>query len=315
MIDTYIISPDKFGSSLDYPEMSALGMLYESRLSLNYDILSVSMKTVDNDETTENISRNIQDTTVEIVDSDSDSDDIIDSSLNPKQQLAITVKNWSKIPENDESIISEGAIQALIGLSSVDETIVRRCCSEALYHLSTRGRNRQALLDLGTTAGIASMATSIKSWKVAKCCALTLYNLSMYQEGESRLAKEGSTHAVNILLSIRNNCPLLPVCVQTLYNMTCVSKEFQGLERVIRVLLNLPFCPYFDPTTVIMMSLVNATRFESIRPRAIEDGCFIIFATLMNNVSMRPNGKELAFYLATTLRSLSETKSCRTEMI
>jgi hypothetical protein len=104
---------------------------------------------------------------VEVEDTDSDSDNELRmlKRMNPKQQLALTIKNWSVSPENDTHLIKEGAVYALIALSSIDDTSIRRCCASSFFHLSSRAANREELLSIGTTVGIVKLATLYgRSW-------------------------------------------------------------------------------------------------------------------------------------------------------
>jgi hypothetical protein len=104
---------------------------------------------------------------VEVEDTDSDSDNELRmlKRMNPKQQLALTIKNWSVSPENDAHLIKEGAVYALIALSSIDDTSIRRCCASSFFHLSSRAANREELLAIGTTVGIVKLATLYgRSW-------------------------------------------------------------------------------------------------------------------------------------------------------
>ncbi len=104
---------------------------------------------------------------VEIADSESDSDNELKllKRMNPKQQLALTIKNWSVSPENDQNLIKEGAVFALIALSSIDDSSIRRCCASSFYHLSSRAENREELLAIGTTGGVVKLATlNGRSW-------------------------------------------------------------------------------------------------------------------------------------------------------
>ena len=50
-------------------------------------------------------------------------------SMNPKQQLAITIKNWAHIPDNDENLLGEGAMPALNELSSIDDGKIKKNCA------------------------------------------------------------------------------------------------------------------------------------------------------------------------------------------
>ena len=90
--------------------------------------------------------------------SDSENETRLLKTMNPKQQLAITIKNWSVFPENDEHLIKEGAVYALIALSHIDDTTIRRCCASAFYQLSSREKNREELLSIGITNGVTTLA-------------------------------------------------------------------------------------------------------------------------------------------------------------
>ena len=97
-------------------------------------------------------------------DSDSDNDFKQLRTMNPKQQLAFTIKNWSDSPANDNDIINEGAVYALIALTHVEETSIRRWCATSFYRLASRENNRRRLLNIGVTTGVVSLAMQVKKW-------------------------------------------------------------------------------------------------------------------------------------------------------
>ncbi len=104
----------------------------------------------------------------ETIDSGEDSDDDHLESMNSKQQLARTIRNWSVMPENDDHIIQEGAVHALIALTGVEDTMVRKCCASALFNLSSRKKNRHELIALGAATGAITLSMGVKSWYVMK---------------------------------------------------------------------------------------------------------------------------------------------------
>ena len=53
----------------------------------------------------------------------------ISNNMNPKQQLAITIKNWANIPDNDENLLNEGAVEALNDLSTLDDEKIKKNCA------------------------------------------------------------------------------------------------------------------------------------------------------------------------------------------
>ena len=134
--------------------------------------------------------------------SGSDSGNDVSTRLNSKQQLAMTIRNWTTMPENDKSVINEGGVLTLIKLASIDDIIVKKCCASAFFHLSSREQNRHDLVQLGAVAGVIAISTQVRSWNIAKLCAMCLCNLSIEPEGESIMAKEGSFCSSHRFLSM-----------------------------------------------------------------------------------------------------------------
>jgi hypothetical protein len=242
--------------------------------------------------------------------------DVMDAKYNPKQRLAVTLRNWSTIPENDAHMLSEGAVEALIALSGIEDNMIKRCCAEAFYHLSSRPNNRAPLLAVGATSGIVSIVGpgGMRSWDIAKHCALSFCNLSMEEESGTRMAKEGAGVCVVNLFGIHHQA-LLKICTQTMYNITCVKDEFPHLERISKIVLTLPGQSPFDLTIMTLKALVNVTRFPSVRARAIEDGILNLYAAIANSIGGREYREDAVLYMVTAMRSLSDSKNSRLDMI
>lgn len=149
--------------------------------------------------------------------------------------------------------------------------------------------------------------------KVAKLCAMSLYYLSQLKGGEALLSRQGAVLSLAILINARNH-RLAPVCVQALYNLTCVEEYLPGLERISKALLSLPTLA-FDAIPSIVKAVVNCTRYQPTRNRIIEDGGIQNFIAVVNSLSGRANKDELAFHVASSLRQLSDTPNCRSDMI
>ena len=318
------ICGDKFGTSPESQQGAMLGMLYQSRCQvgilddpfIHIHSQEASKKVIEDKKASEEIPEDEVDVKLE---DETEDDEELSVNLNPKQRLSVTIKNWSVLPENDEHLMNEGAVSALISLCSIDDRKIKRSCAGALYHLSTRETNRDRLLEMGAAAGLLSIVTGgggKLTWEVAKHSALAFCNLSMQSGGEARMSKEGSAVALVSLFGVRSNV-LLPMCCQSLYNLTCVpgSEEYVGLERIAKVLLTLPSTPKFDFVTVILKSMVNCTRFESVRPRVIEDGILNTFQASLLNISYRENRGEVVHHMAACLRALAASRSCRLDMI
>jgi hypothetical protein len=303
------ICGDVFGMSYD----SLLGLMYRARMSKEMTAPPKPDK-LDLDDGS-SLVENSSVHTVEIVYDSSDDEEEISASMNPRQQLAMTIRNWSRMAENDSKLIEEGAVQALVALTGLDDNKARKCCAGAFFHLSSRPSNRRALIEVGAGVGIITLSINNRNWSIAKLCALSLCYLSTEEGGEAALVKEGAIVALSVLLTVRNN-RLLPICVQALYNLTCVTENFPGQERIIKALLTLPTLQDYDPTEFLVAALVNCSRFPSLRDRIIEDGALTYFFSLVNNeFGYRENKKLLAMYITRTLRSLSESRECRNDMI
>ncbi len=236
-------------------------------------------------------------------------------SMNSRQQLAMTIRNWTTIPENDSHIIDEGAVHALIGLASMDDNFIKKCCARALNQLASRESNRERLLALGAATGVVQISMSARVWKIAKLCAQTLCSFSMYSGGEAVMAGEGAILALVVLLGLKGH-RLLPVCSQALYNLTCIKEHFKGVERTVKAFLAMP-SSVTDTSLWFLKSLVNCCRFSWIRMRVIEDGALPGVAAIIPTLHERPadNRDEIVYLIAVAIRLLSESSGCRIELI
>jgi hypothetical protein len=147
-------------------ESSLLGLMYRSRVEMKKatDVQKNSINAVKygGDISLTGSTAEISD----FADSGDDSDDDRVETMSSKQQLAVTIRNWSMMPENDEHIIREGAAHALIALAGIEDPMIRKCCAVALYNLSSRPANRNELISLGAATGAITLTMSVKSWYV-----------------------------------------------------------------------------------------------------------------------------------------------------
>lgn len=305
---------DIFGSSM-LGENSMLGMLYRSRIEKS-SMLKAHLDRGDDNSTETGDDEKAQENN-DIFDGSSDSENENEEAMNPRHRLALTIRNWSVNPENDDYLIKEGAVHALIALAGTDDHHIKQCCASALYHLSCRHTNRTELISLGAATGVIVIALAVRHWKIAKLCAQTLCNFSMEPGGEAALAREGAVLAILILLGVRNH-KLAPTCVQALYNLTCVKEPFKGMERIIKALLTLPSVN-FDATPAVIGGVVNFSRFPNLRLRIIEDGALQTFAAVVNSISHKDckqeEKDEIIYKIACSIVQLSESVNCRGDMI
>lgn len=293
------------------------GMMYQSRTQA-----TTTTKVVEEEDVAVEAA-SVEDTKQSISYGDESESDGEKGPMNPKQQLALTIQNWTKNPTNDEHVMQEGGVHALIALAGFDDPGLKSCVVNALYNLSKRETNRNELLNIGACAAIITVTLSPRTtWKIARLCALTLSNLSMAGKGGEYVMGKVNVHtALTILMGIRNH-KLLPVCAQALYNLTCVTHYYPQLDRVMKALLTLPVMTgkdAFDAVPLQIKALVNCTRFHNMRDRLIEDGSLGVFREvvtgLQRNDASMASRSQLIFYVVTSLRCFSENKSCLQDLL
>ena len=122
------ICGDIFCSSPESNRTSIVGMTFKSKMPSYRELISKSDQNKENMHTNINkVSPTRRKTSVDML--DEDCSEVMDNSLDPKQQLALTIKNWSNIPANDENLLNEGALEALISLSGNDDFKIKKCCA------------------------------------------------------------------------------------------------------------------------------------------------------------------------------------------
>jgi hypothetical protein len=84
-------------------------------------------------------------------------------TMNPKQQLAVTIRNWCMIPNNHDHVIREGGVHALVALTTIDDQLIRECCASAFYDLSSNRDNLRDLLAYGASSGVITLSMQQRS--------------------------------------------------------------------------------------------------------------------------------------------------------
>jgi hypothetical protein len=156
------ICGDIFGGSM-LGDGSMLGMLYRSRVEKKM-VRNRVTNTMDEETPGTKVHEEKITETIDVFDGSSDSENETEEVINPRHRLALTIRNWSVYPENDEHIIQEGAVHALIALAGTEDHHIKQCCASALYHLSCRPQNRAELISLGSATGVITIALSVRHW-------------------------------------------------------------------------------------------------------------------------------------------------------
>lgn len=311
---------DLFGVNDSMNANSILGMMYHSRIQegeieqlkrLGKDGVQQDTATVDKK------GLGVEDPASYFEDGSDEEEENIEI-LNSRQQLALTIRNWSATEENDDHLLDEGAVHALIGLAGMDDNFIKSCCATALCNLSSRKKNREKLLGIGSASGIVQIAMATRNWKIAKLCAYTFSYLSMYEGGEAIMAGSQVAITLQTLLPLKGY-RLLPLIGQTLYNLTCVEDPYKNVERSIKYLTAIMSLPSAQAAPEyclwLMKSLVNCCRYSWVRKTIIEDGALPAILSVLTTTDDRQNKEEIMFLAATCMHMMSETAGCRIEMI
>lgn len=83
--------------------------------------------------------------------------------MNPRQQLAVTIRNWCMIPNNHLHVIKEGGVHALVALTNIDDLLIRECCASAFFDLSSNRQYLGDLLALGASTGVITLSMQLRS--------------------------------------------------------------------------------------------------------------------------------------------------------
>ena len=103
----------------------------------------------------------------------SDEEDENIEIMNSRQQLALTIRNWSVNEENDDHLLDEGAIHALIGLAGMDDNFIKSCCA-ALSAIFISGEEQREAFAIGSASGIVQIAMATR--KLENCQTVCIHS-------------------------------------------------------------------------------------------------------------------------------------------
>ncbi len=242
-----------------------------------------------------------------------DAEDAQPETLDLRQRMALTLRNWCLDEANIAMIAKEGAIQALAALASREDRLTRRYCTAAFYLLSRNPAFRWDLVQVGACAIVAQVALNTKHPHVALTCASSLCNLSLEPGVEARLAEEGAVGALCTLLLTFPDRAVWATSLQGLYNLTCVTESYAGLDRVLKGLLSTydTPCQDVDPSPVVGLAVSNLSVIPRMRLRILEEGLLDVAA---RHLLPFADGT-LRYHVVVALHNMASARACRGEMI
>jgi hypothetical protein len=193
------------------------------------------------------------------------------TSKEKKRQYALSLASLASNPARRAKIVNDGAISALIELSTVEDGPIKRSCAAALSYLSFEEDFRQQMVEEGCINAIISLSLS-SSETVKSDCARAICNLCCAPGCEQKAAKDGAAYCLS---NIASSYPhLIDVCLKGLLNMSCVSEKYIKIEEVNDAVLNINnHVMTVEQEILLLSALCNLSALRGNQLRLIEDGC------------------------------------------
>ena len=189
-----------------------------------------------------------------------------------KRRFAMSLATLASKSSKRVKMCQDGAIQALIKLSTLNDSAIKRSCASAFSSLASERSIRARMIEEGAFGALIALSSFPNRSTKADCCR-ALCNLCCEEGYEHRAVKEGAPFA---LVQIAQACPnILDVCLKTLLNISCVADKFNfRLEEVTDAVLHFSTIPLNDKEEILLMSAIcNLSALKNNQLRLVEDGC------------------------------------------
>jgi hypothetical protein len=195
----------------------------------------------------------------------------ITHNLDTKRKFCISLATLSSKSNKRKAIVKEGAIAALLDMSTIKDNIIERCCATAFAYLSLESSLRIKMLEEGVFSTLTTLGNSV-SRQVKSMTAITMCNLCCEMGFESKLLKEGA--AVTILHISLSCTELLDTCLKSLLNLSCIPDKYSRVEDITEAIMyyvgtNLSL----EQDELIMCTITNLSSLRNNQLRIVEDGC------------------------------------------
>ena len=103
------------------------------------------------------------------------------------------------------------------------------------------------------------------------------------------------------------------MCVQALYNLTCVAENYEGLDSVVKLIVQLPTgagaaaAPDTRKLEVVVHACCNCSNHFKLRMRMLEAGAVQTLAAVIKDL----DDARLKLDAATCLHNISSARACR----
>ena len=231
------------------------------------------------------------------------------AEISQKLYCATALCNWARNPANAERLATEGAVRAIILLSSEKVAKISVYCAGGFRYMSEHRVLAEKMIEEKCVNVISEMITSCNDDFISGNLAICLLNLTRISGKEGLLVEDSIVLCFMNLISQRAD--LHSACCRGLYNLTCIDKSYPMIERVIRALITLSSTGTASVKHLCAAALCNLADLKgSIRLRMVEEGVVSVLGTLARGAETRTRR-----VCAVILQNLTATKACRTEMV
>ena len=317
---------DVFGTRGDYIG----GMLYRSRIQAAEQPAranrpasqkkAITAADADADELGSAASDSEQTTQSDTDNSDAEhAESVSDVAFESKQRCAATLRNFSYNDENVVQMASEGAVEALINLASVNDRKTQAYVSTAFRNLAANPKLRKQIAQTERAVEKLVLLPGSGSSTAARDAAIALCHLSNLPGNEAILVgvntgKDGErrVNAVSVLMQLLvENEELAPICTTTLFNLTCVKEAYPQIERIVKSFIVLSGSNSVETKRTSAKALVNLSNLGGRTcQRCIDEG--IVQACVQLS---RSSDTETQRFTAVILSNLATVKTCRAELV
>jgi len=231
-----------------------------------------------------------------------------------RRRLAMSFATLASKEEKRLRIVDEGAIPALIELSTINDAPIQRSCAVAFSFLSKERQIRPLMIEQAAFPALVYLSEHSSSRKVKADIVRSLCNLCMVKESEYKAVKEGVVFSV---VSIANSCAdehdVVEICLQVLVNISCVAdiKELSRVEDLTDALIHFNNIPLSEVQHILMMSaLFNLSALKNNQLRLIEDGCLQLV-----DKAIKSHSSALRLMAANTVRNLTSDQRSRNKLV
>lgn len=226
-------------------------------------------------------------------------------NIEKRRRFALSLATLSSKPAKKVYIVSQGAIPALIDMSTIVDNTIERCCATAFSFLSQEPKIRATMMEEGAFTAIVTLAQSSPSKLVKSDCFRAMCNLCVENGYEAKVLKEGIP--LTIVPIIAQIIEVLDVSLKLLHNLTCITEKVNRIEELSDSLVQLYNHLHFNLEHEILLAsaLANLTAIRGNQLRLVEDGSYKIIEKLLksNDVRLRIIASEALKNLTTEYRT------------